>query len=224
MTGTLVDFDETTQTVVLADEFGNLCTVMFQQNADYGHPITTLLGNYFEEYFGSYNSESFSEALANTQVCVEAGTEEGTWVLTDPQPEDVSTCATTARVMGSNGDGSFVLLFNDGTTSTLQVAQVPAAEDVVCVVEDDDPLTENTYVLADVQDPCGDTSATVASSNGDGTFVLTFDDATTGTLALANFDTYEFYEGVVAGLVEFTWANRAAALDDVFRRVTGAAP
>ena len=134
VTGTVVGFDETTNTVVIAyDDEGTLvlCTVMFQQNADYGHPVTTLLGNYFEEFFGSYDPQALEEAKAAfeaTQVCVVE--EEGAYVLSDADPCE-GEGVFVANLLGSNGDGTFTLLFGDGTTGTLVIVEVPEVAETV---------------------------------------------------------------------------------------------
>jgi len=117
ISGTLVDFYDSTQTLVLNTESG-LCTVTYLQDADYGHPIVTLLGNYFEVDFGSYDSDGFAAALDGTEVCVESSG--GSWGLTEPQPGDLSTCPTTARVYDVNEEGKIMLLFGDGTQGTLE--------------------------------------------------------------------------------------------------------
>ena len=210
VTGTLVDFDETTNTVTIAyfPEEGVVafCTVTFQKDADFGHPITTLLGNYFEDEFGSYDPEAFGAAVEGIEVCVVeeddlTTTETVEYVLSDP------CVGVTAYLGGSNGDGTFMLLFEDGTLGTL-VVEVPvvAEADPVCVVEADDPATLDTveYVLSDA-DPCegeGVFEATVTTDNGDGTFVITFEDTTTGTLVLPEFETLAGLEEAVGGLVD----------------------
>jgi len=202
--GTLVSFDEATNTVVIAYDPGDgsvaFCSVTFQQDVDYGHPITTLLGNYFEQFFGSYDPEGFTTALESTQVCVEPGSEEGTYVLTDPQ----DPCSgTTASLYGSNGDGSFLLLFGDGSTGTLVVASyVPAEADTVCVVAGTEP---DTYVLAETQEPCGDIEATITGDNGDGTYPITFEGGS-GTLVGDDFATLTQFEDALAGLMGFSSA------------------
>jgi hypothetical protein len=215
--GTIVYFDEDTFTVTIAydppgDEDIALCTVTFQQDADFGHPITTLLGNYFEDEFGSYDPDAFgagAAAFAATQVCVveadDPDTEETVeYVLAEVQ----EPCAETeANLLGSDGTGTFMLLLGDGTFGTL-VVEVPevAETETVCVVEDDDETTVDTYVLSDA-DPCegeGFFEVTVTTDNGDGTFVITFEDTTTGTLVLPEVETLAGLEEAAAGLVEFS--------------------
>lgn len=206
VTGKLVAFDETTHTVVIAYDPGDgsvaFCSVTFQEEADYGHPVTTLLGNYFEEYFGSYDPDSYSEALAATLVCVvEDGN--GDFALAEEQ----DPCAgTLASLFGSYGDGSFMLFFGDGTTGTLVVSVPEVAEtDTVCVVEDDVDTTVDTYVLSDA-DPCegeGFFEVTVTTANPDGSFLITFGDETTGTLVFGELETISGLEEIVTGLMNF---------------------
>ena len=218
-TGTVVDFDEATSTVTIAYDPGDgslaLCTVTFPQDADYGHPVTTLLGNYFEEFFGTYDPEALGaakEAFEATLVCVVEDDDpltDATYVMADVQ----DPCAETeANIIGSNGDGSFILLLGDGSVGTLVVNVPEVAEtDTVCVVEDDDETTVDTYVLSDA-DPCegeGVFQVTVTTDNGDGTYVITFEDTSTGTLVLPEFETLAGLEGAAAGLVEFSSALSA---------------
>jgi len=207
--GTVVGFDETTNTVVIAyDHEGTLvlCSVTFQENADYGHPVTTLLGNYFEEFFGSYDPDALEEAKAAfeaTLVCVVE--EEGTYVLSDADPCE-GEGVFKANLLGSNDDGSFTLLFGDGTTGMLVIVEVPEVAETVCVVEDDNPnTTEVEYVLAEYDDTtCLGTEVEVTTDNGDGTYLITFDDDSTGTLVLPEYDTLAGLEEAAAGLVGFS--------------------
>ena len=219
-TGILVGFDETTNTVTIAyfpeEDVVAFCTVTFQQDADFGHPITTLLGNYFEDAFGSFDPDGFNAgaaAYAATQVCV---VEDGdSYVLSDP------CVGMTAYLGGMDTEGNFILLFEDGTIGTLMVEVPEVAEtDTVCVVEADDSSTpEVEYVLADVQVPCAETEATVETDNGNGTYDISYGTDGTGLLV----PTRTRLENAVAGLVEFSSALSADGIawavgDDIAQR------
>ncbi len=99
--GTIVDYDPDLNIVTIETEDG-LCTItLSDEEQDYGHPITTLLGN----YFNNLNSDKLDleEKLAATEVCLDLV--DGNYELYVPaEGED---CPYTGVVTKDNGDGTF---------------------------------------------------------------------------------------------------------------------
>lgn len=126
--GTVVEFDLENQTATIDTGDGLLCMVSF--NDDFGHPITTLLGNYFE----TFNLEDYADDLAATEVClVEVVLEETTEPVEEPAEEPTEESPVMyevytgegdcpgmmGKVVGKNEDGTF--LFDTGETEPVSM-------------------------------------------------------------------------------------------------------
>ncbi|MGA9533474.1 MAG: hypothetical protein WBR18_12220, partial [Anaerolineales bacterium] len=91
--GMVVGVDETTNTVTLQLEDDSLCTVQLSDGT-YDHPITSLLGSYFDDI----NAESLQEALDAL-----------TFSFTCTDPTDLETCTAD-----ENGDTTWQLVSVEG--------------------------------------------------------------------------------------------------------------
>lgn len=138
--GSVVGYDADLNVVTIETEEG-LCTVTLSEGEqDYGHPITTLLGNYFNNM--TSENLNFEEALASTQVCVMevADTDPVEYELV-PAVDEEGTCpedATPATLTQDNEDGTFQVVIGEGEE----------AEEVTVGVEDPAAAEELTGALA----------------------------------------------------------------------------
>lgn len=126
--GTVVGYDAELNLVTI-DTGEELCTVTLSEgDQDYGHPITTLLGNYFNNM--TEENFNFEEALASTEVCVnlvEGSTDEYELFV----PAEGEECPFTATVTQDNEDGTFQVVIGEGEEAeeiTLTVEDPEAAE------------------------------------------------------------------------------------------------
>lgn len=104
ISGTVVAVDASTGTVTVDIGGGVLCTVDI--NVDETHPIVLLLG----KYFGDLSADTLEAALAGVQGCaVDNG--DGTWSWAECGSEG----AVPVRVTGTNEDGTFTAVAEDGT-------------------------------------------------------------------------------------------------------------
>ncbi|MGD2026537.1 MAG: hypothetical protein PVI99_01865, partial [Anaerolineales bacterium] len=122
VSGTVVDYDPDTNVVTVDTGEGVLCTVTLNEgDQDYGHPITTLLGN----FFNSMNEDDFNfeEALGSTEVCVALveGTEDEYELFT---PEEGEECPLLATVTGENEENIFQIVLTPETEGTLETEGV----------------------------------------------------------------------------------------------------
>jgi hypothetical protein len=155
-----------------------LCTVTLNEgDQDYGHPITTLLGN----FFNSMNEDDFNfeEALGSTEVCVALveGTEDEYELFT---PEEGEECPLLATVTGENEENIFQIVLTPETEGTLEAEGV-AVDDEVCVEYDE--VTETYMLLPLVDEECEGQWATVTGDNGNGTFEILIEEVG-GTLGV----------------------------------------
>jgi len=104
VSGTVVAVDAATGTVTVDPGDGVLCTVIM--NIDETHPIVLLLG----QYFGDLTPATLEEALADVQVCASVN-EDGSYSWAECGTEG----AVPVRVTGTNEDGTFTALAEDGT-------------------------------------------------------------------------------------------------------------
>jgi hypothetical protein len=141
-TGTLVDFDTETNTATIQTEAGQ-CTVTFKQ--EYGHPITTLLAN----YFGSSDMGGYTEALQATEVCLVQDEITLEWSLSSFEAD--GTClGTLANVTGYNEtEGTFQFLTSEGEDISLTIEDEETANGLTGALENlmvDWPLNEDGSV------------------------------------------------------------------------------
>ena len=107
VTGTIVDFDPETE-IATIDTGEGLCTVVFNQDQDWGHPIINLLGS----FFSTNGSESLEETVAANQVCVVQDPVTLIWSVYETA-EGEECPGQTASISGQNPDGSFSLVYMD---------------------------------------------------------------------------------------------------------------
>lgn len=101
VTGTVVAADEFTGEVTIEQEDGTLCTVQF--GSDFEHPITSMLGAYFDE-LNLDELQDHVESLQVEVVCDETG---------DCEQTDDGAEATMVRITAviDNGDGTWTVEF-----------------------------------------------------------------------------------------------------------------
>jgi hypothetical protein len=104
VSGTVVAVDAATGTVTVDPGDGVLCTVSIQ--VDETHPIVLLLG----EYYGDLSPATLEDALADVQVCAVVN-EDGSYSWAECGSEG----AVPVRVTGTNEDGTFTAVAEDGT-------------------------------------------------------------------------------------------------------------
>lgn len=107
VTGILVDYDPETETATI-DTGEGLCTVVFNQEEDWDHPIINLLGS----FFSTNESESLEEAVASNQVCVVQDAITLLWSVYETT-EGEECPGQAATISGQNPDGSFSLVYTD---------------------------------------------------------------------------------------------------------------
>lgn len=134
--GKVVGYDADLNIVTIETEEG-LCTITLSEGEqDYGHPITTLLGNYFNNM--TTEDLDFEEALAATEVCLNEVAD------TDPVeyelyvPAEGEECPFPGTLIQDNEDGTFTVVLGEGED----------AEEVQVAVEDPDAAEELTGALA----------------------------------------------------------------------------
>lgn len=111
ITGTVVAADENTGLVTFEQEDGSLCTVQFGQ--DFEHPITSLLGAYFD----GISMDELEDHVENLKVDVVCDGDECTWA---DGGEDTTLVRITS--VEDNGDGTWTVNFvytdENGDTQT----------------------------------------------------------------------------------------------------------
>ncbi len=104
VSGTVVAVDAATGTVTVDPGDGVLCTVNIQ--LDETHPIVLLLG----EYYGDLSPATLEDALADVQGCALIN-EDGSYSWAECGTEG----AVPVRVTGTNENGTFTAVAEDGT-------------------------------------------------------------------------------------------------------------
>lgn len=135
--GTVVGYDADLNVVTIDTGEGVLCTVTLNDGEqDYGHPITTLLGNYFNNM--SSESLNLEESLAATEVCLNQveDTDPVEYVLFVPEEGD--ECPYPGTLTQDNENGTFQVVIGEGEET----------EEVTVAVVDEEAAAGLTGALA----------------------------------------------------------------------------
>ncbi|HEX6302785.1 MAG TPA: hypothetical protein VFZ76_01240 [Anaerolineales bacterium] len=104
VSGTVVGVDEEAGVITIDPDSdpatANQCTVALGDSSG-GHPISTLLG----QFFGDFSTESLSEALKTLSVCAVEDETTMIWTIEDCAGEEPN-----AKVISVNEDGSITLM------------------------------------------------------------------------------------------------------------------
>ncbi|MEJ2756899.1 MAG: hypothetical protein P8046_00325 [Anaerolineales bacterium] len=134
VSGTVVAYDADLNVVTIDTGDGNSCTVALTEGEqDYGHPITTLLGNYFNNL--SSESSNFEDALASKEVCLDLV--DGEYVLFDPGEGE---CPYPGTLTQENEDGTFHIVLEGGDLDGFDLT-----------VEDEEAAAGLTGILAGLE-------------------------------------------------------------------------
>lgn len=123
VSGVVVSVDEANNTAIVdtdPESEGGECMVEFEQ--DFGHPITTLLGNYFSK-FDTSDLAAALESTQNAQVCVKQveGSVPAEWEVVEPPEGGVCAEGFPATVTGYTEGTGFHLEFADTTKEPIDL-------------------------------------------------------------------------------------------------------
>ncbi len=212
VSGTVVDYDPDTYTVTI-DTGDGLCTVTLNEgDQDYGHPITTLLGNYFNSM--NVDDFNFEEALGSTEVCV-ALDEGDQYVLFTP--EEGEDCPLLATVTVDNGDDTFQVVLVQKTGTLDPEGESVEVDSEVCVEYDE--ATETYMLLPLVEGECEGEWATVTGDNEDGTYQIVTEAEGEGTLGGVDEETANGLSDSLGSLMVEWGLNEDGSLEDAGDKV-----
>jgi hypothetical protein len=103
-----------------------LCKVTVSEGISGGNPVSTLLGQYFQDMTGEELVAALKTKLSENQVCILEDTTASppTWTF-------VEECSTTGakKVIAQNGDGTYVVLIDNDGTFTTETLTIPDDEE-----------------------------------------------------------------------------------------------